>query len=111
YIGDGSSWTNLGDLPRTLQANLRTIQVFAASGQQVRFFRNLSLVATKTHSKAASTQSVFQIGKYTGHLAEVLLYPALSDTSRTSVYDSVNAYFATGPSGVNQQALLPQDWQ
>ncbi len=111
YIGDGSSLTNLGDMAGTLQPAWRTIQIFDAHGTTVRFFRNRSLIDTKTHTKNESVQTRLQIGSYSGYLSEVIVYPALSDVDRVTVYDDINAYYATGPTHVHSSALLPQDWQ
>ena len=129
YIGDGSTWTGLGDFKSSLNAWVRSIQILDAGGQTLRFYRNSTLIDTKTHSKGESVQSVFQIGSYTGDISEVILYRALSDLDRAAVYNNINSYFLAGPTATNSELvfaasssgavtsasssepLLPQDWQ
>ena len=111
-IGGDGSGTHFSDMRRTAQPGWRTVQQFDLNGQTVRFFREQTLVDTKTHSENERIETRFQVGTYSGFISEILLFPALNENDRLVTYTDVQAYFQTaGPQQVNSEALLAQDWQ
>ena len=111
-IGGDGSGTHFSNMRRTAQPGWRTVQQFDLNGQTVRFFREQTLVDTKTHSENERIETRFQVRTYSGFISEILLFPALNENDRLVTYTDVQAYFQTaGPQQVNSEALLAQDWQ
>lgn len=110
-IGDGGSHVQTSNASSTSAGDWPTVQSLDLNGQAVTLYRERTQLYSAVHAKAAATSTAVGFGAYTGNLAEVVVYPHLSDGDRLAVYDAIREALGwDGPAGLNASALLPQSW-
>lgn len=114
FFGNGTSYTQGGDFPDTLQPAWKIINILDMQEGSFQVYRNRKLVNNYSHSiYGQGIYDKFYVGSYTGYVSEIILYPHLNESDRVNVYNKLNEYYKRGPlsSMVHDSALLPQHWQ
>lgn len=116
YVGDGSN--SLNTVVDAMYSH-RSIWTFNSEGNIVSAFRNNQLKRRWSNSYGSTIASQIIIGTEPkgymggmyGYVEELVLYKAISEAQRNLVHENINSYWGVAPLGVNNNTILPQDWQ
>ena len=97
-------------------------QLYSAriDGTNVEAWNTQESLGTQTLSDPSGTGENVYLGgtgaskftpSYKGYVNELVLFPALTESGHDSVIDAIDAFYEVTPSGANENALLPQDYE